>query len=252
MSPEPRYERIARNLRDAIQSGELAPGAQVPTERELQEQYGVSVTVARAAVNQLRAQGLITSQQGKGSFVREQKPMLRMGEGRYLRRAAVAPHRREALAGGWTDDFETQLHQVRAAPAVAARLHIETGEMVSEAIYRRLVNGEPVQVSAQWEPLSITGGTSAESPSDGSLGSPDVVTRFERIGIRITHVSEIIGARMPTPAEVQELEMDLGTPVITIERTHWASEIPVETADIVLRADRHAINNRQEVQDAED
>jgi GntR family transcriptional repressor for pyruvate dehydrogenase complex len=54
-----------------ITSGELAPGAQLPTEQELIAATGVSRTVVREAVAALRAEGLVITRQGVGAFVAE-------------------------------------------------------------------------------------------------------------------------------------------------------------------------------------
>lgn len=245
---EARYERVARDLREKINKGELQPGDRLPTEKALQEQYDVSVTVARAALAQLRTEGLIISEQGRGSFVRKQHEQVRMSAFRYRRNAPEAPHRREAQKGGWTDDFTATVRTSTATEDVAKRLQIKAGDPVSEAEYMRTVDGEPIQISTQWEPLAITRGTRAETPGGGELGAPDVITRMSWIEHEVSEVTEVIRARMPTPGETRELDIPTGTPVLTIERTHWSDEKPVETADIVIRSDRLAINNTITVQ----
>lgn len=62
-------QRVVAGLRAAILDGSLPPGAKVPSEAELIEQYGVSRTVVREAVTRLRAEGLVETFQGRGSFV---------------------------------------------------------------------------------------------------------------------------------------------------------------------------------------
>ena len=245
--PVSRYQQVADQLRAEIQSGTYAPGEALPSESSLAERFSLNRTTINKAVRQLAAQGLVRVEHGRGAFVREHRELVRLAADRYQHGASDAPHRREAKAGGWTDEFTADLTETSASPAIAVRLGIEEGQAVSQAVYTRRVNGELVQVSTQWEPLSITRGTSAEAPSDGSLGSPDVITRFDRIGIRITHVTEVIRSRVPTPEERDRLSLGDATPVLAIERTHWADDLPVETADIVIRGDRTAIENRQVV-----
>ncbi len=243
--PVPRYQQVADQLRAEIQSGTYALGEALPSESNLAERFSLNRTTINKAVRLLANQGLVRVEHGRGAFVREHRELVRLAADRYLRGAADAPHRRDAQAGGWTDEFAADLSETAASPAVAVRLGIEAGDPVSQAVYTRRVNGELVQMSTQWEPLSITRGTSAEAPSDGSLGSPDVITRFDRIGITITHVTEVIRSRVPTPEERDRLSLGDATPVLAIERTHWADDQPVETADIVIRGDRTAIENRQ-------
>ncbi|HYT92265.1 MAG TPA: winged helix-turn-helix domain-containing protein [Gemmataceae bacterium] len=66
----PAYQQIAGDLRARIASGELAVGSPIPSTAKLSERYGVSVTVVRAAINQLRAAGLVVGQPGKAVYVR--------------------------------------------------------------------------------------------------------------------------------------------------------------------------------------
>ncbi len=68
----PRYQQIADALREQIVAGAYRPGQQLPSERELRERWKVSDRTIRVAFDQLRAEGLVTSRQGKGVFVREQ------------------------------------------------------------------------------------------------------------------------------------------------------------------------------------
>src|SRR5918998_5136513 len=69
------YGQIADQLRDAIQHGELAPGEQLPTEQQLMERYDVSRNTVRLALGALTNEGLISSSQGRGSFVRKHTPL---------------------------------------------------------------------------------------------------------------------------------------------------------------------------------
>jgi GntR family transcriptional repressor for pyruvate dehydrogenase complex len=62
-------DRLAARLRQQIESGALQPGDRLPTEPQLAEAHGVSRTVVREAVHQLRSQGLLVSRQGAGVFV---------------------------------------------------------------------------------------------------------------------------------------------------------------------------------------
>lgn len=62
-------DRLAALLAEQVAGGALAPGARLPTEQQLAEQHGVSRTVVREAVHQLKSQGLLISRQGSGVYV---------------------------------------------------------------------------------------------------------------------------------------------------------------------------------------
>jgi len=57
----PVYMQVAEQIREAILTGALAPGAVLPAERELGEQFGVSRTSVREALRALQAQGLVVA-----------------------------------------------------------------------------------------------------------------------------------------------------------------------------------------------
>ena len=60
---------MVAGLKDKIFAGDLPPGHKLPSEAELIEEFGVSRTVVREAVTRLRAEGLVETFQGRGSFV---------------------------------------------------------------------------------------------------------------------------------------------------------------------------------------
>ncbi|MGO1020301.1 GntR family transcriptional regulator [Streptomyces rubiginosohelvolus] len=70
----PPYVRVADYLRRQIQTGELGPGDQLPSSRELQEKFGIASATVQNAFRALKNEGLIYGVQGKGSFVRRQAP----------------------------------------------------------------------------------------------------------------------------------------------------------------------------------
>ena len=62
-------EQVTHDLMGRINQGELRPGDQLPTERELMQRYHVSRTVVREAISSLRAAGRLATRQGRGAFV---------------------------------------------------------------------------------------------------------------------------------------------------------------------------------------
>ncbi|MGG4032941.1 GntR family transcriptional regulator [Paenibacillus cisolokensis] len=69
-------EQIMEQIVGLIRSGELQPGEQLPNERDLAEQFGVTRGRVREALRALSLIGLITIKSGEGSFVnRRQEPI---------------------------------------------------------------------------------------------------------------------------------------------------------------------------------
>lgn len=62
-------DQLADRLGAQIASGELAPGDRLPTEQQLASAHGVSRTVVREAMHQLKSRALVVARQGSGVFV---------------------------------------------------------------------------------------------------------------------------------------------------------------------------------------
>ena len=66
----PRYQQIALDIRERIDTGEFAPGDPIPSETEMIATYGVSRITVRHAIAALRASGLVITEHGRPSRVR--------------------------------------------------------------------------------------------------------------------------------------------------------------------------------------
>lgn len=65
----PKYLQISGYIRNQIERGELAPGAEVPSERELAASWHVARPTAARALNELRQRGIVESRRGSGTYV---------------------------------------------------------------------------------------------------------------------------------------------------------------------------------------
>ncbi len=72
-SPIPLYQQLSDLLAETIHTGQLKQGEQLPSENELIDRFNVSRFVVRQTLNNLGRQGLIYTEQGRGSFVAAQK-----------------------------------------------------------------------------------------------------------------------------------------------------------------------------------
>ena len=74
--PGPKYLALSRALREAIRSGELAEGAQLPTVRELAWQLAVTPGTVSRAYALATQEGLLAATVGRGTFVAAREPRL--------------------------------------------------------------------------------------------------------------------------------------------------------------------------------
>ena len=70
-SPTPIYAQLDRSIRAAIATGQLGPGAQLPTVRQLAVDLAVNANTVGRVYAQLERDGMLETRRGVGTFVRE-------------------------------------------------------------------------------------------------------------------------------------------------------------------------------------
>jgi DNA-binding transcriptional regulator YhcF (GntR family) len=73
-SDVPVSTQLAWRLRSAIERGELGPGDRLPSLRDAAAEAGVNVNTVRAVYAKLEAAGVVSTEQGRGTFVTPEAP----------------------------------------------------------------------------------------------------------------------------------------------------------------------------------
>jgi GntR family transcriptional regulator len=238
---QPPSRVIADGLRNKIESGALAPGAKLPSERELAKDYGTARNTAREAIRLLEEAGLVIIEHGRGSFVRPVTPLIRLGNDRYspkYRESGLSPFKLECAKQGKTGWFEVlSIDRIQPPPDVAERLKVSV--KVKSVLRRENVfyaDDDPVHRVTTYIPWSIARGTGLlqeEIPHQygihGELEDQDHV---------MTRIREEVSARMPKPDERRYLKLGGGVPVLDV----WHTSIdqdgePYELTRFVMRGD---------------
>lgn len=234
MSTEPAYVRIAAEIARRIRTGELAPGARLPSRNDLAEVHGVSEIVIRNAFGLLRSQGLIRTIERQGAFVTEQSRLVRAAPERQME-SAEASFRAEA------GDVEVTRSVQRAVADedIAGALGITPGDPVTQVTTHIAADGQPVTISDYYEPLDLTGGTPIEDPRDGPIPHNPIV-RFASIGHPVDALEETLSFRPPRPAHAAYLGASPSENVATIRQHFRSGQRTVQLADISYPIDRYS------------
>ncbi|MBY8884100.1 GntR family transcriptional regulator [Streptomyces sp. PTM05] len=238
---QPAYLRVADDLRGKILGGELAPHTRLPSQAKIRQEYGVSDTVALEARKVLMAEGFVEGRSGSGTYVRERPEPKLIARSGYRPSYGPTPFRQEQADEGSKGTWESVSVQEVASPAVAARLRLQPGDKVMSTRYLFRTEGEPMMLSTSWEPLALTGRTPVMLPEEGPLGGRGVVERMAALDLVVDHVVEEVGARPGLAAETAELGGVPGHVVVVVCRTFFTGDRPVETADLVIPADRYRV-----------
>jgi GntR family transcriptional regulator len=238
---QPPSRTIADDLRAKIESGELAPGAKLPSERDLADQYGTARNTAREAVRILSDAGIVLTDHGRGSFVRPNAPLIRLGNDRYspkYRESGLSPFLLECAKQGKTGRFEVlSINRVQPPPEVAERLDVDPK---TKSVLRRenvfYADQDPVHRVTTYIPWPIAEGS--------GLLQEEVPHRYGIHGVLedrhhvMTRIREEVSTRMPRPDETQALQLRPGVPVLDV----WHTSIdqdgePYELTRFVMRGD---------------
>lgn len=210
------HRQIAQHLKDAIAKGQYGPGARIPTEPQLSEQFGVSRITARQAVEHLVREDLVYRKQGKGTFVRG--PLVRHD---LLDLRGIYD---ELVEQGLNPETEL-LEWGEAVPPgrVAQRLGTGEGRVVR---WRRLyrLNGRPfglavIHLNATADEVDRT--TASRLPTYEILRS--VLHRtVDRADVSISYETG-------KAAVCRAMGLPVGTPLMVLERVSYsAGDVPLE------------------------
>jgi len=234
----PPYRQIAAALREAINLGRLSSGDRLPSESELVERYGVARMTVRQAIQELKTEGLVVSEHGRGVFVRSVPVVRRLASERFARRhrkRGKAAFSVEAEKVGYTAAVDRiKVEEAPATGAVAERLGLKPGDPVVVRDRRYLANGEPVETAISYIPADLARGTAIVEHDTGPGG---LYARLEENGHVLAHFIEEVAARMPTHDERRALALGPGVPVLTVIRTAYDTDgRAVEVCDTVKAA----------------
>jgi DNA-binding GntR family transcriptional regulator len=230
----PKYHRAADELRREIRSGVYAPGERLPAETTLAERFRISVPTMRQAVAVLRAEGLIDSRHGIGTFVKENRRLQRRSRSRYGRARAD----QQLL----TSHLEHRIVFAGRAPSPAHIAEVMDVEPGTDVVVRRRhlydkTTGRAEEIGASYVPLDIAGGTFLEDPT--VVPKALFLCVEDLSGKTYTHARDLWVSRLPGAAEAAVLELATGAPVLHVIHVAQANDDTIlEVSESVWPAER--------------
>jgi GntR family transcriptional regulator len=240
------YKDVAEWLRAKIDAGDLARGAQVPSQAEVARDLGVSVGKARQALDELTRQGLISGGQGRPRFVRDRRVLEH-----YASRSESMARRKDAPADAWFTDVKEQgyepgyqrpLHRVEIVEAsedIARLLDLEPGAPVVVRRRVRTVDSRPDNLNDTYYDHRMAE-TFPEiiSPKDVPQG---IVALMASRGYEQVRYRHELRWRPPTPDEAAALEIPAGVSVLIQMNTGYTKEGPVKVTVTTWPGDSHVL-----------
>ncbi|MFE0104495.1 GntR family transcriptional regulator [Streptomyces sp. NPDC059009] len=237
-----RYIELANRIRSGIVSGEFPPGRELPTYDEFRDEWGYARSVAQAALDLLKREGLIDSGRGRRSKVRERRPIL-THTASFARREVggkCLTWKRQCAELGMEGAQRTgQIREIPVPDEVAPYLDLEPGEPVVLRPRVMLADGEPVELADSYYPLDVARGTPL---AEHQLVRGGPYAAMAEAGLSPETYEEEIGVRPALSGERSALNLSGEEAVISLIRTVYGrDERPLECCVMVLRADRHKL-----------
>ncbi len=198
--------------------------------------FGVARSTVRAAIAQLRAEGMVVVEKGAGSFVRDP------GQDRCrIDARVVGTWLQEANTGGGTGERrfripgpEPRVSREAVGEAMAQRLGVEAGVPV---LRQQLVGPGP-GIARRRTTASLHPDVEREARiRERDLGGDDLVAVLRTKGVALDAMEDVVAARMPSPGEREELGILDGVPVLDVVRTIGAGGRTAAVIETVVAAD---------------
>jgi DNA-binding GntR family transcriptional regulator len=206
--------QLAQELRDRIRSGELPPGAKLPSEPELAHDRAVSRSSMRAAITVLEEEGLVMRRHGSGTYVTF-RPTLENDLSRNFGVSSLI-----ASTGLAPGTAEQTCELVPAPRRVAAALEIPTGDPVSELRRVRTAAGQRVAVTVDW--------CRPEHLSPDELRGGSVYAALSARGLAVDHGVATLTPGNADAGTARRLGVARGALILTIDQVDTTADgVPV-------------------------
>jgi GntR family transcriptional regulator len=203
---EAMYRQIADDLRAKIESGEIAPGAQLPTEIELMDQYEASRNTVRDATKLLTGRGLVEARAGQGTFVIEKiNPYVTTLTGDPQSGGGdETVYIAEVTASNRTSEISDPRVEVQKADRVVANnLRIEVGAQVVSRHQQRFIDGLPWSLQTSFYPMTLVQQGAARLLEATSIDGGAVAYLAQTCGIQQAGYRDTISVRVPDETEAR-------------------------------------------------
>lgn len=224
----PLYQQLGEILRSRIEAGEWEPNTKIPSEHELNREYGLSRMTVRQVLTSLVNEGLLFRVQGKGTYV---------APGKISTKSPAYTGMRQQLedAGYKTSTELVEATLEKADRHSAGHLNITAGDDIVSITRLRRVEDEPVSLHISHVPLALAPSLLNEDPVSEQL----CVILDREYGLVMSHVEETLESTRASRWEGELLSINLGEPLLLLrQQVSTPAGTPFEYTRILLRGDR--------------
>ncbi len=207
-----KYEEIAEDIKNRIESGEYRPNDQLPLEKEMCDKYGVSRITIKKAMDKLVMRGLVVKRRGAGTFVKD------------IDDKEVSDISTSYQFEGFSKTFSdktiiskiVEFKVINAEREIAEKLKIPEDEFVYYIVRARYADKVPYVMEYTYMPIDLIPGVKV----DTLKGS--IYEYIEnKLNLKIKSAHRTIRASLPTAIEQEYLEINENFPILEVEQTAY-------------------------------
>ncbi|MET9759470.1 GntR family transcriptional regulator [Streptomyces sp. NPDC006372] len=228
------HERIAADLRDDIMSGELPPGANLPSTAQLRARFEASNATVQKALQLLKDERLVLGRAGAAVTVREHRQRTIRPAVSLAPAASGRPYPWLTEAAKHGTDARIELLDVtETRPPADIRAALGLPEEGTAVLRSQLVviDDEPAELVHSYYPSDVARGTPLMDHRRIKGGTP---TLLRQLGHSPHHCVDQVSARVPTQEQFEALRLPGSLPVLrTLRVVHTADGRPIEATSMV-------------------
>ena len=225
----PLHERIAADLRDEIMSGDLVPGASLPSTQRLKERFDASNATVQKALQILKDERLVVGRAVAAVTVREHRQETVRPADFGKPAEPGTPYRWLTEAGKRGKRGSIQLlevAEVRPPADVAAALELPEDGTAVMRHQLLLHDGDPVELATSYYPVDLARDTAMAEPRKIRGGTPALLAEM---GYPPCITVDRVSARVPTQEQYEALQLPSDLPVLrTLRVVYSDDDKPIE------------------------
>lgn len=247
MTTHSKIDEVVGIIRERITLGEYVAGQRLPSERELQEELGVSRSTIRSAFLRLQSDNLIDIVPRGGNFVRSHNSKVILGGSNSYPPINAGPELMNA--GSFIHAMREQGKQIlirylepssiiSCGSNIGQKLNIDQDTRVLRRYRVQLVDRVPYRILDGYYLASLFG----ELVGQEDHNYPLFKWLRENKGLKTSRAHEQLMCRMPSAEEASKLNIARSQPVVEMERWVWAQDINNKNVEILFEYSRIIAN----------
>ncbi len=224
----PLYIQLKKLFKEKIEDGKWEINAKIPSERSLEQKYGVSRMTIRKALDDLKNEGILIRRQGSGTFVNDKKIEEKL--------VKLKGFTQDMLSRGLIPSTSViSTKEINPDKEIRDKLKLNIGDKVFKLDRVRCANGKPMAFETAYLNAKYCPGILSKD-LESSLYS---ILR-NQYDLKLNNAEQTLEADIASEIYGELLDISEGDPVLILTRFTLNEEnIPIEYVKSIYRGDKY-------------